>query len=70
MRSFEYISKSIIAGTFDISALAVWGTATLISILTVPVYTPTNNEKSSHFSKFSPEFVIICFLDISHSEYN
>ena len=46
--------------------LVFWGTSILFSIVTAPIYIPTNSVPRSLFSTFSPTFAICRLLDDSH----
>ena len=59
---FGYIPRSGIAGRFHyhlvVLFLVIWGTSILFSIVTAPIYIPTNNVLRFLFSKSLPTFII------------
>lgn len=44
-------------------------TSALVFIVAIPVYTPINSEWGFSFPTSLPVLVVICFLDISHSDW-
>ena len=58
----SYIPRSATVGSYGNSTFNFWGTSTLVFIVSVPTYIPTNSVGGFPFFMPSPEFVVVDIL--------
>lgn len=66
--SFRHMSRNGIVESYGRLIFVFWEFSTLISIIAVPVYNPTNSEYYP-FSTSLPAFIVGCSIDLCHSNW-
>jgi hypothetical protein len=65
-----YIPRNGIAGLYRSSFSVFWGNSVLISKVDALIYNPTNSVQGFIFPTSLSVFVVLCFLDDSHSDWS
>ena len=62
---FRYIPRSGIAGSYDSSVFNFWGASIRYSIVTVPIYIPTNSAQGYLFSTSYKHVLFVAFWKVA-----